>query len=182
MKQDLNQEKQNRERVGSEKEDYERMCEESVRRGEQDQRFTAQRKKLKLNNMKTKKKPALHKPVSGMFPSIPSLPAVLHDETGEYPSDEALEFIKKFDCAKYGCLALAEFIRDVWWAAEWGYLMKGKRMKRLYLSTGGWSGNEYIISALQDNYIFWTICWRQTRRGGHYIFEIREANSKNLKQ
>lgn len=109
---------------------------------------------------------------------IPMLPAVLHDDTGDYPSDEALEFIKKFDCAKYGCLALAEFIEQVWWAAEWGYLMKGKRVKHLYLSTGGWSGNEEIMSALQDNFLFWSMCWKQTRRGGHYIFEIREL-SKN---
>jgi hypothetical protein len=103
------------------------------------------------------------------------LPTVLHDETGDYPSDESLEFIKKFDCLKYGCLPLLEFIEQIWWASEWGYCLKGKRVKRLYLSTGGWSGNEEIISALHDNFMFWSMCWKQSRRGGHYIFEIKET-------
>ena len=97
-------------------------------------------------------------------------PDILHDETGNYPSEEALEFIKNFDCLKYGCLALAEFIEQVWWAPEWGYSMKGNK---LHLSTGGWSGNEEIISAMKDNFSFWWTCWEQTRRGGHYIFEIK---------
>lgn len=102
------------------------------------------------------------------------LPAVLHDDTGNYPSEESLEFIKKFDCAKYGCLALAEFIEQVWWAADWGYRIEGKDKKKLDLSTGGLSWNEDIILALKENLLFWKLCWVQSRRGGHYTFEIKE--------
>ncbi len=103
----------------------------------------------------------------------PALPSVLHDETGNYPSNESLEFIKTFDVIKYGNLALAEFIEQIWWCADWGYCLKGKRVKKLFLSTGGWSGNEDIIHSLSRNFIFWSMCWMQQRRGGHYIFEIK---------
>lgn len=40
------------------------------------------------------------------------------------------------------------------------------------LHTGGWSGNEEIIKALQDNKLFWLMWWQKTERGGHYTFEI----------
>ena len=35
------------------------------------------------------------------------------------------------------------------------------------------------MSALQDNFLFWSMCWKQTRRGGHYIFEIRAEKIKD---
>ena len=107
---------------------------------------------------------------------IKILPEVIHDDSGQYPSDEALEFIEKFDCAKYGCLSLTEFIEQVWWASDWGYNLKGKRKKKLQLSTGGWSGNEDIIRALKNNFVFWSMCWVETKRGGHYTFEIKNIS------
>lgn len=41
------------------------------------------------------------------------------------------------------------------------------------VATGGWSGNEDIIGALQDNTLFWTICWNLSKRGGYYEFKCR---------
>jgi len=100
-------------------------------------------------------------------------PSILHDETGDYPSEEALEFVKNFDVKKFGCLALAEFIENIWWNPEFGFsITDGEKKKTLRLSTGGWSGNEEIICVMKENVIFWSICWVLTRRGGHYEFEI----------
>jgi len=46
----------------------------------------------------------------------------------------------------------------------------------LRISTGGWAGNEMIISALQSNILFWYHFWHSTRRGGIYIFDITKLN------
>ena len=37
--------------------------------------------------------------------------------------------------------------------------------------TGGWSNNECVISAMQENYLMWGMCWYSSTRGGHYRFE-----------
>ena len=44
-----------------------------------------------------------------------------------------------------------------------------------HVSTGGWSGHEDVISALRDNLMFWMLSWVSSTRGGHYVFETREA-------
>lgn len=60
-----------------------------------------------------------------------------------------------------------DFVESIWWCADWGFRREGNVY---YLSTGGWSGNESIIDAMQSNFVFWAQWWEQTRRGGHYIF------------
>ena len=67
---------------------------------------------------------------------------------------------------------LISFIYTIWHYADCGYWTK--RGNKYYISTGGWSGNEEIIGAMQKNkQFFWTMCWYQSRRGGHYIFHVR---------
>jgi len=41
--------------------------------------------------------------------------------------------------------------------------------------TGGWSGNEEVISALRDNIGFWWTRWRVSVAGGYYEFGIERA-------
>ena len=45
---------------------------------------------------------------------------------------------------------------------------------RFDISTGGWSGNEDIIGALEQNQMFHMLCPVSWRRGGHYIYDVQE--------
>ncbi len=90
----------------------------------------------------------------------------------DYPNEENLNKIKKWESDWYG---LMEFVGSIWYLAEWGF----KRKENIYyLSTAGWSGNEEIMEALQSNTMFWMCCWYKSRRGGHYVFKIRNVKSK----
>jgi hypothetical protein len=57
---------------------------------------------------------------------------------------------------------------------NWGidHIHKERPVLMLELHTGGWSGNEDIIEALQNHKLFWMMWWWKTERGGHYYFEV----------
>ena len=99
------------------------------------------------------------------------------DEDGVYPTEEALEKIRTWPYEDIpGCF---EFMKDIWTYADEGYWEEQETEDPLFerpilqyhISTGGWSGNEDIIRALEKNWIIWHGTWTQSRRGGHYIFE-----------
>ena len=92
-------------------------------------------------------------------------------EDHDYPTDEELETIKDWDFNKRSVMDFLAFIESVWHWPDSGYELKGKRILRLELHSGGWSGNESIINALQQN-IFWWVCWEKSTRGGHHYFKI----------
>ena len=83
-----------------------------------------------------------------------------------YPTDEELDTITKWDAQDIkGCF---EYMAELWAYPEYFTLEDGK----YHVSTGGWSGNEDIIGALKDNLLVWLFTWEQSRRGGHYIFDL----------
>jgi hypothetical protein len=95
------------------------------------------------------------------------------DEDG-YPEQSDLDAIENWQFMNHnGCVALMTFVKSLWWPdGVYGWRQRGRFYR---LSTGGWSGNESIIAALRDNKrFFWHLCWKQTRRGGGYMFEIPE--------
>ena len=87
----------------------------------------------------------------------------------DYPSEQVLSFIKNYDTCKGPIEDLFDFIIQEWNWPDWGTKKKGRKYE---FHTGGWSGNEDIIRAMQDNYLFWGLCWVMSKRGGHYWFEI----------
>jgi len=86
----------------------------------------------------------------------------------DYPTDDDLAKITEWDAADP--LGLVEYLRGLWTYPEY-FKTSGKRVIRLELHTGGWSGNEDIITALGKT-IFWSIFWEKSKRGGHYYFKI----------
>jgi hypothetical protein len=102
----------------------------------------------------------------------------------KYPTDETERRVRFF---KGDVRVLMAAIKEVWAYAD-GYwtekdepddFFPDKIVHNYYVSTAGWSGNETIIGALENNLMFWMCFWRESRRGGHYIFEVGE-NSKVL--
>lgn len=83
-----------------------------------------------------------------------------------YPTENELEIIRKWDAMDF--IGLMEFIHSIWAFEAWGWKQDNEKY---YVSTGGWSGNESIIEAMQDNYVWWAMYWEQSNRGGHYIFQ-----------
>lgn len=85
----------------------------------------------------------------------------------QYPTEEELKTISEWSIDDfYGLMA---YIETIWAYAGAGYFEEDGSVFKLH--TAGWSGNESIIKALQQNTMFWTLCWVQSRRGGHFIFE-----------
>lgn len=87
-----------------------------------------------------------------------------------YPEEHELKKITEWEYRDFA--GLMEYVEELWKYADFGYWKKGR--KYYYISTGGWSGNESIIGALMENTMFWACCWVSSKRGGHYVFEIRK--------
>ena len=103
----------------------------------------------------------------------------LLDDDG-YPTDAALEIIKLWHWNDE--IGWFDFIKSIWHLRSWGWNEgleehewdKGKQVYRYNISTAGWSGNESIIHAIEQNRMLMGCTWVQSRRGGHYIFERRD--------
>jgi len=87
----------------------------------------------------------------------------------EYPSEDVLQIIREWPPERFG--ELMALVESAW--SEYGRFERDGR--KYTLITGGWSGNEDLIWALQKNLsLFWTLCWQESKRGGHHVFEIPE--------
>ncbi len=90
----------------------------------------------------------------------------------KYPTENELQKIANWDgTTSHEALELIEFLRSLWTFESWGFCLTGKKVLKLELHTGGWSGNESVIQVLQTNW-FWMFYWQKSIRGGHYFFEI----------
>lgn len=103
----------------------------------------------------------------------------------DYPSDEVLEAIRNY---KFDRINEADeffnFIRNNWWIPEFGFTrsVTKKGFVRYRLATGGWSGNESIIYAMKDNWLFWAFWWKSSSRGGLHIFQEQPFGRRNLQK
>ena len=86
-----------------------------------------------------------------------------------YPTEETLRVIAAWPTDKLD--DLVPFVCEAWSYPDRAQHDEAKAT--LYLSTGGWSGNEDIIGALEENFMFWATYWFKSQRGGHYWFRLR---------
>jgi hypothetical protein len=99
------------------------------------------------------------------------------DDDG-YPTDAAHTIVELWPWEdKQGWFT---FIESIWHLKSWGWHEgttphdwdKERQVYQYNISTAGWSGNEGLIHAMEKNTWLWTTTWVQSRRGGHYIFEV----------
>lgn len=94
-----------------------------------------------------------------------------------YPTEEQLGQLEKWDFQKESVPDFLDEIKSLWHWPEWGFIRKGKKVIRLELHTGGWSGNEDIIDAIGKTY-FWSLYWEKPVHGGHYYFKIKPLKTR----
>lgn len=110
-------------------------------------------------------------------------PLILELDADCYPTNESLQAIAEWQGSARDLL---DAVGKVWNLRSWGWeertvpdeLRPGRFARQYDISTGGWSGNESLIGAMQENTMFWLRAWVQSRRGGHYIFEVRERREE----
>lgn len=83
-----------------------------------------------------------------------------------YPDKRELKKIRKWKANDYH--GLMAFVHDRWNYAEVSWKQTGDVY---YISTVGWSGNEDLIGAMNENYAWWALYWFSVERGGHYVFK-----------
>ena len=98
----------------------------------------------------------------------PPAPIPTFDEEG-YPTDETLDVISGWPItSNFASGDLLNYVSQAW---RYDFISKrgGSGRKRwIGIATSGWSGNESIVRALENNAVFWCLCWFETRRGGGY--------------
>lgn len=93
------------------------------------------------------------------------------DENG-YPTEELLEKISKLNPFEHDIGGIIEFLEVNWMNGNGYYFRYDEEKGCLEMGTGGWSGCESMIHALQKS-AFWVLYWYQTRCGGHHWFRIK---------
>ena len=103
------------------------------------------------------------------------IPKTLLDEEG-YPTEEYLQFIRDYTNETMPIMDFVEILQDGWHFSDWGFKLHRKYAgkRKLELHTGGWSGNEEIISAIVNNVYLtsFKMKYKKWHTGGHYYFEI----------
>jgi len=86
-----------------------------------------------------------------------------------YPEEEQLDKIANWSVweSLHNFREFMDYVFSLWSYRDWGW----RQNNDIYtISTAGWSGNEDIIDAMQQNFVFWSLYWYSTRVGGHHIF------------
>lgn len=110
-------------------------------------------------------------------------PKTLKDADG-YPTQEALDYLMNWWYGekdgvwyegefailnKENIAALGVYLNKIWHFADWGFKFNDI-FKKMELHTGGWGGNELIMTYLEPTWMhrqFWSV----KKKGGHYYYE-----------
>ena len=99
-----------------------------------------------------------------------------------YPTEETLERIKTWPIdVMNDAHAAMEFVGQAWKWPDWGWEVDpdfrdpdflDRPVRRYVFSTGGWSGNESLVNAIEANWMLQMLGAWSWRRGGHYEYRF----------
>lgn len=89
-----------------------------------------------------------------------------------YPTEEALRAVEDWHHSK-SYSELLDLVAEAWSYPDFVRRREYETCIYWRFATGGWSGNESLIYALQKNTLFWLTCWQSSRRGGAHVFCVR---------
>lgn len=84
-----------------------------------------------------------------------------------YPSEETILAIKEWEFQDHS--GWLQYVREAW-NHTYGKIWEENGL--LKMATGGWSGNEEIISAMSENLVHWGMFWESSHRGGLEVFNV----------
>lgn len=88
-----------------------------------------------------------------------------------YPHESELQRIREWPWEE-GWRGLMAYVRRRWQYADAGYWeQQGDRFR---IATAGWSGNESLVGAMEQNWMFQSICAVAWHRGGEYVYDVKE--------
>lgn len=88
-----------------------------------------------------------------------------------YPTDATLRTIRSWPWRD--AMGLVDYIKRAWRWPAYVKTTKDEKGVAVSIATGGWSGNEDIVRALQGNRPWWGMFWMASKRGGKFEFHIR---------
>lgn len=98
-----------------------------------------------------------------------------------YPTDETLLAIARWEINDaQDAIAVMEFVSKAWNYPEYWTVERhweddlGHKKARYVFSTVGWSGNESLVSAMEENAMLQILGPWSWRRGGHYEYRLPE--------
>jgi hypothetical protein len=97
-----------------------------------------------------------------------------------YPAEETLEIIKQWDMNPSTMKDLMAFIASAW---HWDDMARETSPGLWVFATGGWSGNESLLSALQQSKAWWILSGNSLYLpGGMLIVAITAKARERLEQ
>jgi len=97
-----------------------------------------------------------------------------------YPEEHELKYIREYDLVKNNPGDLLEYIKAIWRWEDYFVIKETGKGLWVEIHTGGWSGHEEMIGALQET-LFFSLFWKMSKAGGHHYFRVeypRDAKKK----
>ena len=97
-----------------------------------------------------------------------------------YPEEHELKYIREYDLVKSDPRTLLEYMKGMWRWKEYFVIKKTGKGLWVEIHTGGWSGHEEMIAALEKT-LFFSLFWTMSKAGGHHYFRVKSARDDEEK-